>query len=417
MEREGVAFSENERMAQPMGDDAVGLTDGRAAAFTSRVRRFVVKLGSSTVSDGRGQVRAELLGPLCESLLAVMQGPPGRQAILVSSGAIAMGWPRLGLKRRPSTMPEKQAAAAVGQGLLMAYYEQQFMRLGRPAAQVLLTADDLRDRRRYNHARRTMEALLARGAVPVVNENDTVAVDEIKVGDNDRLAAMVAVLVQAQLLILLSDVDGLYTADPRRDPSARPIPLVREPRDPVLAAAVASSAGPMGTGGMRTKVEAARMAAENGIPTLIARAAPDVIARIFAGEPCGTLFLPAERGLRGKKRWLAFYPAVAGTVVIDPGAAQALLQRGRSLLASGVVDVLGDFRAGSVVRLVTSEGEEVGRGIVSFGAEELRRVKGRRSDELPALLGYARGSWEVVHRDNLVLTTAPAPDQARQQGA
>ncbi|MEW6047954.1 MAG: glutamate 5-kinase [Bacillota bacterium] len=398
-----------------MNDCSMSLTDGRAAWFASQARRIVVKLGSSTVSGGRGQVRAELLGPLCESLVAVMEGSPRRQAILVSSGAIAMGWPRLGLKRRPSTMPDKQAAAAVGQGLLMAYYEQQFMRLGRPAAQVLLTAEDLRDRQRFNHARRTMEALLARGAVPVVNENDTVAVDEIRVGDNDRLAAMVAVLVEAQLLILLSDVDGLYTADPRRDSSARPIPLVREPGDPVLAGAI-GQAGPMGTGGMRTKVEAARMAAENGIPTLIARAAPDAIARIFAGEPCGTLFLPAARGLRGKKRWLAFYPADAGALIIDQGAALALTQQGRSLLASGVVDVLGDFRAGSVVRLVTPGGQEVGRGVVSFGAGELRRVKGMRSDELAALLGYSRTSWEVVHRDNLVLTT-PAPEVGRHEGA
>ncbi|HEY8497975.1 MAG TPA: glutamate 5-kinase [Limnochordales bacterium] len=393
---------------------ASAATPADAAAWLARARRLVVKVGSSSVADGRGQVRAELLGPLCASLVALMEGPPRRSAVLVTSGAIALGWPRLGLKRRPSTLPEKQAAAAVGQGLLMAYYEQAFARLGRPAAQVLLTADDLRDRGRFNHARRTMEALLARGAVPVVNENDTVAVDEIKVGDNDRLAAMVAVLVQADLLVLLSDVDGLYTADPRRDPSARLIPVVERPTDPALAS-LEGRAGPMGTGGMRSKVEAARMAAENGIPTLIARAAPDVLERVASGQGAGTLFQPLPRGLRGKKQWLAFYPAEAGTVVIDPGAAQALVQRGRSLLASGVVEVLGEFRAGSVVRLVTPGGQEVGRGIVSFGSADLRRIKGRRSCEIPALLGQARTSWEVVHRDNLVLT--PPAHQVREEGA
>ena len=395
-------------MPSPMAVNA------NAADWLSGARRLVVKVGSSTVVDGRGQVRADLLDPLCSSLLDWVEGAPRRGAVLVSSGAIALGWPRLGLKRRPSTLPEKQAAAAVGQGLLMAYYEQVMARRGRPAAQVLLTADDLRDRARFNHAHRTMEALLARGAVPVVNENDTVAVDEIKVGDNDRLAAMVAVLIQADLLILLSDVDGLFTADPRRDPSARLIPVVAHPGDPSLAVSVGEP-GPMGTGGMRSKVEAARMAAVNGIPTLIARAAPDVLQRVAAGEPCGTLFLPSPQGLRGKKRWLAFYPAEAGTVVIDAGAAQAIAQRGRSLLASGVVDVVGEFRAGSVVRLVTQGGQEVGRGIVGFGAEELRRIKGRRSHELPGLLGHARTSWEVVHRDNLVLTAAREP--AREEGA
>lgn len=385
-----------------------------AAAWLRGARRLVVKVGSSTVVDGRGQVRADLLDPLCSSLLDWVEGAPRRGAVLVSSGAIALGWPRLGLKRRPSTLPDKQAAAAVGQGLLMAYYEQVLGRRGRPAAQVLLTADDLRDRARFNHAHRTMEALLGRGAVPVVNENDTVAVDEIKVGDNDRLAAMVAVLIQADLLILLSDVEGLFTADPRRDPSARLIPLVAHPGDPTLGASVGQP-GPMGTGGMRSKVEAARMASVNGIPTLIARAAPDVLERVASGEPCGTLFLPSPLGLRGKKRWLAFYPAEAGTVVIDAGAAQAVAQRGRSLLASGVVEVVGEFRAGSVVRLVTPAGQEVGRGIVSFGAEELRRIKGRRSHELPGLLGRVRTSWEVVHRDNLVLAAATEP--AREEGA
>ncbi|WP_324717500.1 glutamate 5-kinase [Carboxydochorda subterranea] len=391
------------------------MTDARGLGpWVRGARRVVLKIGSSSVSDGRGAPRLELLGAVCREVDALFQGPPRRQVVLVSSGAIALGWPRLGLKRRPSSLPEKQAAAAVGQGVLVGVYETLLAEQGRTCAQVLLTADDLRDRKRFTHAYRTMETLLGRGVIPIVNENDTVAVDEIRVGDNDRLAAMVAVLVEADLLVILSDVDGLYSGDPRRDPQARRIPAVAfgDALDGLVSRR--ASGGPMGTGGVATKLQAARMAGAAGIPTVLARAEPGVVERLFSGAAVGTFFEPAPEVLRGKKRWLAFYPRSTGAVVIDDGAAQALVRQGRSLLASGVVEVVGEFPAGAVVSVTDPGGQEVGRGIVRFSSDELRRARGRHSTELAAVVSRVRTSWEVVHRDEFV---AVAGGEAREKGA
>lgn len=372
----------------------------------ARARRLVVKLGSSTVVDARAGARRDLLEALAHDVEALMSGPPRREIVVVSSGAIAMGWPRLGLKRRPSSLTAKQAAAAVGQGLLMSVYESIFSKLGRACAQVLLTADDLRSRTRFNLALRTLEQLMSRGVVPIVNENDTVAVEEIRFGDNDRLAAMVAILIEADLLVLLSDVDGLYSDDPRRSPSAQLIPFVADAQDVAHLVDGTRRTGPMGTGGVATKVAAARMASATGIPTVLAGASAGVLRRIVGGEHIGTFFAPSDKGLNGPKRWLAFYPRDTGTVIVDEGAARALRADGRSLLASGVVDVVGEFPEGSVVQVRAASGEPVGRGVARFSSEELRHVKGRRSADVAETLGRRLTSWEVIHRDQFVTAGA-----------
>lgn len=361
----------------------------------TQARRLVVKLGSSCVASGQGQARYDILQALAAEIARLMAGPPRRQILLVSSGAVALGWPALGFKRRPGPMPDKQAAAAVGQAVLMGVYRSVFEPLGRPVAQVLLTADDVRHRARFSHAYRTFEALLARGAVVVVNENDTVAVDEIRVGDNDTLSAMVAVMVEAELLVILSDVDGVYTADPRKSPQATRLSVVERLDELPVAQALAGQAGPLGTGGMRTKVEAARVATQAGIPVVVARAQPGVLeSLVVSGKVDGTLFLPASRVLRGKKRWLAFYATWQGSLAVDDGAREALVSGGKSLLSAGVIAVEGDFPAGSVVRLVDRRGAEFARGVAAYSAEAIRR----------ALESAARPGLEVVHRDNLAIT-------------
>ena len=414
--------------------------EGALTPLTARLqqaRRLVVKLGSSSVADSQGQARWDFLRGLARELHALMEGPPRRQAILVSSGAVALGWPLLGFKRRPLALPDKQAAAAVGQARLMEVYRQVFEPLGRPVAQVLLTADDIRHRTRFTHAYRTLEALLSRGAVVVVNENDTVAVDEIRVGDNDTLSAMVAVMVEADLLVMLSDVDGIYTADPHRDPAAVRVPVVEDVE--ALSATLAEGRpGVLGTGGVRTKVAAARVAAAAGTAVVVARAEVGVVGRLLSGEPVGTLFVPTERVLRGKRRWLAFYAACQGRIVVDEGARRALVSGGKSLLLGGILAVDGDFPAGSVVQLVDASGVEFGRGVTAYDAETLRRLRFRAAGAGgPAGAGRATGgrgaadpagdgsggdgglqaagaadgrprAWppEVVHRDNLVITAA-----------
>ena len=380
----------------------------------AQARRLVVKVGSSSVVDPGGQPRWEFVRALARELHAWMEGPPRRQAVVVSSGAVALGWPLLGWRRRPLAMADKQAAAAVGQARLMEVYRLAFEPLGRPVAQVLLTADDIRHRTRFIHAFRTLECLLARGAVVVVNENDTVAVDEIRVGDNDTLSAMVAVLVEADLLVMLSDVDGIYSADPRRDPSARRIAVVEDVEE--LAATLAEGRpGALGTGGARTKLAAARVATAAGSAVVVAAARPGVLRQVLAGEEVGTLFVPRARALRGKQRWLAFYAACQGRIVVDDGARKALVSGGKSLLVQGIVAVEGEFPAGSVVQLVDGRGAEVGRGVVAYAADELRRAlgAGRARGEPSNGRAVLEGPQEVVHRNNLVITARPAGQEVQ----
>jgi len=369
-------------------------------ALLQGVRRLVVKVGSGVLSRGSFTLDTGTIRSLAAQLAACRAA--GRQVALVSSGAIVAGVGRLGLKERPRSIPLKQAAAAIGQGALIWTYEEAFAAHGVKVAQVLLTGEDLRDRARYLNARNTLFTLLDLGVLPIINENDTVAVEEIKFGDNDRLSALVAALVDADLLVILTDTDGLFTADPRRSPKARLIPVVTggEAKEAYWAGAPATVTG---VGGMASKVEAARLAAASGIPTLVANGtAPDTLTRLLAGEALGTLFLPDAGRLAGRKRWLALASRPKGVIVVDEGAKRALTERGKSLLPSGVKGTLKSFGVGDVVSLVGPDHAEFARGLVNYTAEEVERIKGVKTGEIERTLGY-RHSDEVIHRDNLVI--------------
>jgi glutamate 5-kinase len=364
-----------------------------------RVRRVVVKVGSGLVADPvRGPDPARI-GPLAAELAAMMAD--AAEVALVTSGAIAAGSARLGLGERPRSIPEKQAAAAVGQAALMWQYEQACAAHGVRVAQVLLTQEDVADRARYLNARNALLTLLGFRVLPVINENDTVAVEAIKLGDNDNLAALVAALIDADLLVLLSDTDGLYTGDPRRDPAARRIDRV-ESITPEMEA-LAGAGGPLGTGGMVTKLQAAQKAMAAGIPMIIADGRRrGVLRALLRGERVGTYFQPRTDRLAARKRWIAFALPVQGTIQVDAGARRALVERGKSLLPSGVVEVRGQFAAGDLVGVHDAQGREFARGLVSCDARELALLRGAKTADIERLLGY-RVTDEVIHRDNLVI--------------
>ena len=310
---------------------------------------------------------------------------------------------RLGLRERPRSIPEKQAAAAVGQSALMQHYESAFARHGRTVAQVLLTQADISARARYLNARNTLTTLLRYGVLPIINENDTVAVEEIKFGDNDNLSALVAQLIDADLLVLLTDVEGLYTGDPRSDAQARKLDTV-EAVTPEIERLVWSEPDRVAVGGMATKLQAAQKAAASGVPMVIASGRePGTLARLLEGEPVGTYFPPRGDRLAARKRWIAFAVPPQGRLLVDAGARQALTDRGKSLLPSGVVDVEGEFEAGEVVALcAAADGKEFARGLVNFDAHELRKIRRAKTTEIEILLGY-KSFDEVVHRANLVV--------------
>ncbi|HXJ82064.1 MAG TPA: glutamate 5-kinase [Candidatus Methylomirabilis sp.] len=365
----------------------------------SRVRRLVVKVGSALITvPGQGP-SAPVIARLAADVATLVKDH--REVALVSSGAIATGMARLGLSARPRSIPDKQAAAAVGQSTLMWHYEQAFGTHGIQVGQVLLTGQDISDRGRYLNARNTLLSLLAFGVLPVVNENDTVAVDEIKVGDNDNLAAHVAHLIDADLLVLLTDVDGLYTGDPRRDPTARRLETVEAVTDDIQRL-VFDATSQVSVGGMGTKLQAAQKANASGIPMIIAPGRePSVLERIIQGENLGTYFQPRDDRLAARKRWIAFAVPPQGRLQVDAGAKKALTERGKSLLPSGLTEVDGEFRAGAVVAL-TEAGAEFARGLVNYDALELRKICGAKTREIERILGY-KGFDEVIHRDNLVL--------------
>ena len=374
--------------------------DGEAAARreVAAARRVVVKIGSSSLTTAVGGLDADRVDALVDVIAKIRDGG-GKDIVLVSSGAIAAGLAPLGLARRPRDLARQQAAASVGQGLLVARYTASFARYGVRVGQVLLTSDDVSRRAHYRNAYRTLDKLLEMGALPVVNENDTVATDEIRFGDNDRLAALVAHLVRADLLVLLSDVDGLYDGDPRT-PGTALIDEVRGPAD--LEGVSIGSAGRagVGTGGMVTKVEAARIAAEAGIPVVLTSAV--YAADALAGRRTGTYFHPTGRRSAPRLLWLAHASAPRGALRLDDGAVEAVVKRRTSLLPAGLTAVEGHFSAGDPVDLVDPEGRAVARGLVNFDAEELPRLLGRSTRELAAELGPAY-EREVVHRDDLVL--------------
>jgi glutamate 5-kinase len=362
----------------------------------AEARRIVVKVGSSSLTTAAGGLDADRVDALVDVLAKAREG---REIVLVSSGAIAAGLAPLGLDRRPRDLARQQAAASVGQGLLVARYTASFARYGVRVGQVLLTSDDVSRRTHYRNAFRTLEQLLAMGAVPVVNENDTVATDEIRFGDNDRLAALVAHLVRADLLVLLSDVDGLYDGDPSTPGTSR-IAEVSGPHDlDGISIGSAGRAG-VGTGGMVTKVEAAGIATGAGVPVVLTSAVH--AADALAGRPTGTYFHRTGKRSAGRLLWLAHASEPRGALRLDAGAVRAVTERGSSLLPAGLTAVEGEFTAGDPVDLLDDAGRPVARGLVNFDARELPRLLGRSTRDLARELGPAY-EREVVHRDDLVL--------------
>ncbi len=358
----------------------------------------VVKLGSSIVAAETGELRSDVLDSVCAQVAELHEG--GEEVAMVTSGAIARGRRVMGLAERPRAIDELQAASAVGQGSLFRAYEERLARADVHAAQVLLTSADIAARANYLNARGTLRRLLDWHVVPVVNENDTTATDEITFGDNDFLSAQVAILLEARLLVLLSDVDGVHTADPRRDPEAALVERVDDFGE-LAALEIGEGTSPFGLGGMSSKVAAAEMASSSGIPVVICDGTEDGTLRTaVAGEPVGTLFTPRAERTASFKLWLRYAKPARGRIVVDDGAARVLREQGSSLLPVGIVEVGGRFAAGDAVEVV-ADGSVVGKGISNYSAEELGRIKGLRTDRVREVIPHA--SEEAVHRDNFVL--------------
>lgn len=370
------------------------------------VRRAVIKIGSSILSGQTGINRLRLRS-LAEEICALHQS--GVELVVVSSGAVAAGMARLGVTERPKSMPQRQAAAAVGQIDLMALYKEYFALHATQVAQILLTHDDLADRSRYLNARHTIETLIAAGVVPVANENDTVVIDELmrNFGDNDNLSALIAGLVEGDLLVLLSDVAGLYTEDPHAHPDAQLVTVV-EDASRAAASCAMDGRGALGTGGMASKFAAARKAAAAGIPTVIADGLhAGVLPAVFdPRQAVGTLILPRGDRLARRKHWIAYTLKPAGTLIVDQGAFEAIVQKGRSLLPKGLKEVQGKFGSGECVRCADLSGREFARGLVNYSAADLEKIKGAHSGRIESILGYQLTD-EVIHRNDLVLTGSP----------
>jgi glutamate 5-kinase len=364
------------------------------------VKRVVIKIGSRVLTDDDGALDMAVISRICEDI-SVLRGR-GLQVVVVSSGAIAAGRSELGMIGRPKTMPQKQAAAAIGQTRLMRAYEESLAPHGLKVAQLLLTSEDLASRQRFLNARATLDALLGFGIIPVVNENDTVVVDEIKFGDNDNLSALVTNVAEADLLMILTDIDGFFSADPRSNPDAQLIPLVRGVTREVERAA-GGSGSTVGTGGMATKVSAAKKAGKNGVPTIIVPGKRDgVIVAAMAGQEIGSLFLPSGDGVNRRKHWIAYTLKPSGRVIVDDGAREVLLKKGKSLLPSGVVRVEGRFERGASVRICGADDQEFARGLSDYSSSEIALLAGHKSSRIEDILGY-RYADVIIHRDNLVV--------------
>lgn len=364
-------------------------------------RRIVVKVGSSTITHSNGKCNFARMDRLARELSDLQN--QGKEMILVTSGAVAIGVDRLGLSEKPKTIPGKQAAAAVGQGILMHTYDKFFSEYGQVTAQVLITRQETVDRHRYINARNTFKELLNKRVIPIVNENDVVALDELKIGDNDNLSAIVAGIVEADLVIILSDVNGLYTANPQTHPDAQLVSRVEE-ITPAIEASAGGAGSKVGTGGMATKLQAAKNATTSGINLVIASGEqPDVVTRILNGEEIGTLFVSKENRLQFRKRWLAFGARIKGKLVVDEGCARALKRTGGcSILPVGVKSLEGEFESGNTVSVVNEKGEELARGLTHYDSEELGKIIGCHSDEIELRLGH-KAFDEVIHRDDLVI--------------
>lgn len=361
----------------------------------------VIKIGTNLLADKTRGLDTDRVDSIAVSVASIRAA--GINVAVVSSGAIGAGVAAIGLRSRPRTIPEKQATAAIGQPLLMEAYEKAFRKHGLPIAQLLLTKDDFSERARYVNARNTLAALFEKGAVPIVNENDTVAVEEIKLGDNDNLSAMVATLIQAAMLIILSDVDGLYTSDPARNSGAELVRVV-ERITPQIERYARKTGSELSTGGMATKIQAAKRCVASGIAVVITNGAnPDAVRDILAGNIRGTVFLPEDRRLSMRKRWIGFVSHTKGNLVVDEGAVNALTKKHKSLLPSGITEVRGDFRKRDIVSIVDSEGRQIAKGITAYSSAELNRIMGKKSSEVEGLL-HRKAPAEVVHRNDMAPT-------------
>lgn len=374
---------------------------GEARLRLRDAKRVVIKVGTSTLThEGSGKLNLARIEHLIRELSDLMN--QGREVVLVSSGAIAAGLGQMGLAEKPGTIPEKQALAAIGQGVLMHIYEKIFAEYGKTMAQVLLTKENAMHHHQYLNSRNALLALLAMGVIPVINENDVVAIDEIKIGDNDNLSAIVATLVDADALILLTDIDGLYTGNPQTDKTASLIPEIAE-ITPEVERMAGGAGTKLGTGGMLTKLQAAKVAVNAGVDMVIAPGARESVLRnILAGETIGTFFPAKESHLRVRKSWIAFGKRIHGDILVDEGCARAMLRNGSSLLAAGIVEIAGEFTKGNTVRVLASDHREIARGIVNYDAESLRKIIGHQTAEFPELLA-GEIHEEVIHRDNMVL--------------
>jgi glutamate 5-kinase len=366
----------------------------------SKAKRVVIKIGSSVLTNEYGEISEGVFDEIAKEISGIKS--KGVEPIVVSSGAIAAGMKKLGLGEKPKDILMKQAIAACGQSALIWHYEKAFSVFGEKVAQILLTHDGFSVRKRFLNARKTLFTLLEMGVIPIVNENDTVAVEEIMFGDNDNLAALVTSLVEADLLVLLSDIDGLYDKDPRNHEDAELISVIEEIDNKVEKIA-GETLGRTTTGGMKTKIEASRTAAAFGVSTIIANGKkPSILSEIFSEKEVGTLFLPAKEKLRGRKHWIAFTLKPFGEIIIDDGAKRAIASLGKSLLPSGIKDVHGEFEVGELVRCVDERKVEVARGLASYSSDEIKKIAGAKTSDIEKILGY-KYSDEVIHRNDLVV--------------
>lgn len=367
----------------------------------AEARRIVVKVGTSTITYPNGKINYEKIEKMARILTDFQN--QGKEMLLVSSGAGAAGVGRMGLEAKPGTIPGKQACAAVGQGILMHIYERIFGEYGQVVAQVLLTKNDMANQHSYANARNALQEMISWGVIPIINENDVVAIDEFKIGDNDNLSALVASLADADLDILLSDIDGLYTANPKTHPDARLVSVVEEVT-PEIEATAGGAGSRNATGGMLTKLQAAKNAMSAGIALIIANGEHlEILRDILRGEPVGTLFVPKESHLRFRNQWLAFGSKINGRLIVDAGLSRALRQKGScSILPVGIVSVEGEFDSGDTVSVVDQEGHELARGMTNYGSEDVALIKGCKTSQIEDRIGYKHYD-EVIHRDNLVI--------------
>jgi glutamate 5-kinase len=363
-------------------------------------RRVVVKVGSNVLTEDQG-LNLKAIRSISGQICGLIDG--GREVILVSSGAMASGVKKVGLDKRPDEIPKRQAVAAVGQAGLIMEYEKAFARDHKKVAQILLTGDDLNNRQRYLNARNAILMLLSWHVVPIVNENDTVMIEEIQFGDNDNLAAMITLLLDADILINLTDIDGLYTKDPRANPDASLIPVVSTISKDIIRFA-GEIPGALGTGGMLSKIKAARKVTAAGIPMVIANGnRPDILKKLFSDQEPGTFFVPKTKKLKSRKCWIAFTLKPKGVLMVDDGAAAAIMKRGKSLLPSGIVGVEGDFGVGAPVEFKKGDREILGTGLVNYSSTDIRKIMGLKSSQIKERLGYKLYD-DVIHRDNLAIT-------------